>query len=64
MRWLLLAFPLLGSCDVQRKMEEKCIIDCPSYGAEFVRVTRTTIQESPESFECWCRRGTEPLRIW
>jgi hypothetical protein len=65
MRWLLATFALLlSSCDVHGKMEEKCNSDCGSYGAVFVRVTRTTIQESPDSFECWCRRGTEPLRIW
>lgn len=41
--------------------EEDCRRGCPTYNAEYVRIV-----EIPRTrdYECWCRRGTEPLRIW
>ena len=43
-----------------KRAERVCREACPSYNAEFVRVMETPRHD----YECWCRRGTEPLRIW
>lgn len=42
-------------------VRRQCQESCPTYGATFVKIAPIP---RTDDFECWCRKGNEPMRVW
>lgn len=51
----------LSQPSVEDENYAACKRDCPTYNATFVKIVDIP---HTQDYECWCRRGNEPLRIW
>jgi len=52
---------VVGGCRAEGEAEDRCRRDCPTYNAEFVRVSCNgdSCSEHVEQWGCWCRRRVD-----